>query len=325
MATLKDVAAKAELTVGTVSRVLNNRGYISEETREKVYRVMKELNYQPNELARSLSKQKTNIIGVIVPHIVHPYFAKLISSIESEASGQGYRIMLCNSHLETEKELDYIEMFKAIRVTGVIICSGSVDVAKFSDLNIPLVTIERDLGAGNAIVECDNYQGGVLAANHLIECGCRRLLNFAGVQNSSMPADERSTGFARVCADKKVFCAQVLSTEDAYNNLEYAAFIEKEISSHPGTDGIFASSDVIAAQVLQVCLKMGIRVPEDMKVVGFDDSSIAKMTAPQITTIRQPIKEMAEQAVYIILKLSRNEIVPTKVTLPVTLVKRETT
>ena len=104
MATLKDVAKASGLTVGTVSRVLNNRGYISDKTREKVYQVMKELNYQPNETARALSKQKSNTIGVILPNIEHPYFAKVLSRLEREAAKQGYRIMLFVSRYKEERE-----------------------------------------------------------------------------------------------------------------------------------------------------------------------------------------------------------------------------
>ena len=161
MATLKDVAAGAGVTVTTVSRVLNNRGYISEETRDKVYAVMKELNYQPNEIARSLSKQKSNCIGVIVPHIEHPYFARLVSNIESAAANQKYKIMLCNSHAKFQKEIDYLEMFQSHRVAGIIICSSSIDIGKFVSLNIPVVSIERPVDLGISSVECDNYQGGV--------------------------------------------------------------------------------------------------------------------------------------------------------------------
>ena len=115
MATLKDVARRSGLTVGTVSRVLNNRGYISEQTRRKVYDVMKELDYQPNEMARSLSKKRSNTIGVIVPHIVHPYFARLVSDLEQAAYDRKYKILLFNSQGKDEKEEEYIEMCKSNR------------------------------------------------------------------------------------------------------------------------------------------------------------------------------------------------------------------
>ena len=173
MATLKDVAAECGLTVTTVSRVLNNRGYISDETRKKVYAAMDKLNYRPNEVARSLSKKTTNTIGVIVPHIRHPYFAEMISNIENAASKHGYKIILCNSKGRSNKEKEYLDMCTSNRVAGIILFSGSVAVQEFTDSNIALVTVERFVENGTAAVECDNKQGGELAAQHLIECGCK--------------------------------------------------------------------------------------------------------------------------------------------------------
>lgn len=164
MATLKDVAKETGLTVTTVSRVLNNRGYISEETRKKVYDAMKKLNYHPNEVARSLSKQSTNTIGVIVPHIRHPYFAELISNLESQAYRHQHKILLFNSQEKNEKEYEYLEMCSSNRVTGIILCIGTVGVNEFQGLNVPLITIERFLENGTGAVECDNIQGGCLAA-----------------------------------------------------------------------------------------------------------------------------------------------------------------
>ena len=164
MATLKDVAKETGLTVTTVSHVLNNRGYISEETRKKVYDAMKKLNYHPNEVARSLSKQSTNTIGVIVPHIRHPYYAELISNLESQAYRHQHKILLFNSQEKNEKEYEYLEMCSSNRVAGIILCSGTVGVNEFQGLNVPLITIERFLENGTGAVECDNIQGGRLAA-----------------------------------------------------------------------------------------------------------------------------------------------------------------
>ena len=173
MATLKDVAKASGLTVGTVSRVLNNRGYISDKTREKVYQVMKELNYQPNETARALSKQKSNTIGVILPNIEHPYFSKVLSRLEREAARQGYRIMLFVSRYKEEREEHCIEMCKSERVAGVVLCSGSFETEKFEGLDFPLITLERSMDEGTSGIECDNYQGGTLATELLINKGCR--------------------------------------------------------------------------------------------------------------------------------------------------------
>ena len=145
MATLKDVAKETGLTVSTVSRVLNNRGYISEETRKNVYAAMERLNYHPNELARSLSKKSTYTIGVIVPHIRHPYFAELISNLENEAYHRKYKILLFNSQEKDEREKEYLDMCTRNRVTGIIICSGNIQMKEFKELNVPLLTEEEFL------------------------------------------------------------------------------------------------------------------------------------------------------------------------------------
>lgn len=325
MATLKDVAQETGLTVSTVSRVLNNRGYISVETRKKVYAAMKKLNYHPNEVARSLSKKATNTIGVIVPHIKHPYFAELISRLEKQAYKKGYKMILCNSQEKEEKEREYLEMCTSNRVAGIILCSGTVAVEEFAGSNIPLITLERYLENGTAAVECDNRQGGRLAAQKLIDCGCKKLIHFSGVQENAMPADQRAVGFSEVCENKGISCKSVATSMLQYNDLEYHEYIEKILKENPDTDGIFASSDLIAAQILQVCWKMGIHVPGQIQLVGFDDVNIASLTTPQITTIHQPIQEMAEMALNLLQDAAEGKVVPKRSILPVNLVERETT
>lgn len=325
MATLKDVAERAQVTVTTVSRVINNRGYISEQTRKKVFDVMKELNYQPNELARSLSKQRTNTIGIIVPHIVHPYFAKLISNLENAAANKGYKILLCNSKAKNEKELEYIEMCKSNRVSGIVLCSRNVDIAQMKNLEIPVITIERNLEAGTVGIECDNYQGGRLATEHLISCGCKNLLHLSGIKNENMPADARAEGFISVCMEHGIKYKEIQTTSMIYNTLDYHEYIRRAMEENPGVDGIFASSDLIAAQTIQICAEMNILIPERIRLVGFDDVDIAKLATPTITTIRQPVREMAEWAVEFIQRSLNGETVPEHFKLPVTLVKRNST
>ncbi len=327
MATLKDVARETGLTVSTVSRVLNNRGYISKEAREKVYEAMKKLNYQPNEVARSLSKQTTNTIGVILPHIDHPYFSRLLSSLETAAYLNEYKLMVFNSNERDDKEVKYLDMCRGIRVAGIILCSGTVEVKRFEDLGVPLVTIERFLESGTAAIECDNRQGGRMVAKHLAEKGCRKVVYLSGENAEPMPADERALGFSEVCRKVGLECLDLEEekSDALYASLDYHEYIERILDEHPEIDGIFASSDVIAAQVIQICRRKGIRIPEQIKLVGFDDSLISMLTSPSITTIRQPIPEMASLAVQTILRASNKEMVPSRTILPVSLVERETT
>ena len=323
MATLKDIAQRAGVTATTVSRVINNRGYISEGTRKKVYAAMEEMHYQPNELARAFSKQYTNTIGLIVPHISHPFFIKVISNLESSAAEKGFKLLLCNSKEQPEKEQDYLDMCISNRVAGIVLCSKYVQTREFRKMNIPVVNLERGGDDDTISVQCDNYQGGKLAAEHLIECGCKNLLHFGGVAGKDMPADRRADGFLRVCRERGIEGEVLLSDRLSYGSMHYESYIEKGLLEHPETDGIFASSDLIAAQVLQRLYAMGKRVPEDIKVVGFDDTVIAGITTPSITTIHQPIEEMSELSIAYIDRRRKGEMVPNVTTMPVSLVVRD--
>lgn len=325
MATLKDVAKEAGLTVTTVSRVLNNRGYISDNARQRVAAAIEKLNYRPNELARSLQNKSSNTIGVIVPHIRHPYFAEMISNLENEAHKKGYKILLCNSQGREDKMLEYVDMCYSNRVSGLILFSGTVDAAVFEKLDIPIITVERYVDTATASVECDNIQGGALAAKKLISAGCKQLLHIGSFTDTPMSADSRVVGFRQVCAEYGIPFLEIMTEVVQFDAMSYSDMIEQTLREHPDIDGLFANSDVIAAQALQICRKLDIDVPGQIKVIGFDDSMIATATAPQLTTIHQPIKEMATIAVDLLKKAEEGQLVAKRTVLPVYLVEREST
>ena len=325
MATLKDVAKEAGLTVTTVSRVLNNRGYISDNARQRVAAAIEKLNYRPNELARSLQNKSSNTIGVIVPHIRHPYFAEMISNLENEAHKKGYKILLCNSQGREDKMLEYVDMCYSNQVSGLILFSGTVDAAVFEKLDIPIITVERYVDTATASVECDNIQGGALAAKKLISAGCKQLLHIGSFTDTPMSADSRVVGFRQVCAEYGVPFLEIMTEVVQFDAMSYSDMIEQTLREHPDIDGLFANSDVIAAQALQICRKLDIDVPGQIKVIGFDDSMIATATAPQLTTIHQPIKEMATIAVDLLKKAEEGQLVAKRTVLPVYLVEREST
>lgn len=326
MATLKDVAEEAGLAVSTVSRIMNNRGYISDNARKRVDDAIKKLNYQPNELARSLQKKTSNTIGLIVPHIQHPYFSRVISEIERAASLKGYKLILCNSKGLVHKEQEALEMCISNRVAAVIICTGGIEEQVFGDLEIPIIGFERYLKYGEASVECDNTQGGILAANHLIKKGCRHLLHMGDFEGEvAMPADDRGVGFERVCIENNIDYNNVRFDLSDYEDLNFLNSLEAALNQYPETDGIFANNDIMAAQMMQVINKRGKSVPEDIKVVGFDDCQISIMTSPRLTTIHQPVKEMAELALQMIEDFTNGKMVPKRTILPVEIIEREST
>lgn len=323
MATLKDVAREAGLSVGTVSRVLNNRGYISEETRQNVERAMAKLHYQPNEMARSLSKQTTHTIGLIVPSIDHPYFSKFISCLERAASAQDYRILLFCSRGEADRESEYVDACRSNRVAGLILCSGGVHTRSFQNLGFPLVTYERFLDSGDACVACDNFEGGELAGEVLLGRGCRNIAYLGGIGETAMPADERLGGLKTVCAAAGADVQELNFEAERIHDRKYRVQIVRFLQEHPDIDGMFCNSDVIGAQAIQACRQLGIEIPARMKIVGYDDVDISEFTVPELTTIHQPVREMANECISIIRKYSAGESVLSRTIFHVSLVTRQ--
>jgi LacI family sucrose operon transcriptional repressor len=322
MANIKDVAKLAGLSVGTVSRVLNNRGYISQETRKKVNAAMKQLNYVPNELAKSIFRQYTKIIGVIVPFVTHPYFGKVVESLEYYASEINYKIMLCDSYFEKEKEIEYFKMLKGNKVDGIILGSRNMDISEAIKDNLPLVTIDRILGDNIPCISSDNYKGGMLATEHLIKKGCKKIALISGSPSLHLMANQRSIAYVDTCKKNGIEPIVVSTNEDQFTAMTYYNEIHTLFKSHPDIDGIFASSDIIAAQVIQVAAEAGLKIPDDIKVVGYDDTSIARLTTPQLTTIHQPIEQISKYALELIINEIKGEIVPMRTVLPIKLVER---
>ncbi len=323
--TLKDVAKEAGLAVETVSRVLNNRGYISEKTRKKVYEAMDKIGYKPNIIARTLSKGRSDAISVIMPHMVHPYFSQMLSEIEQYAAEKQFQVFVNNSTGDIQKETNVLELCENSLVAGVLIFSQQVKPETLKKFNLPIITIERFIEGGTGCVLCDNYKGGKLAADELIDKGCKNLLMLGSVWQRKMPADVREDGFMDICRKRGVNAKVLTSNPEEYKDMEYHESIIKALTDFPDTDGVFCSSDLIAAQVIQVATKMGKKIPEDLKIIGFDDTELSKLTTPPITTIHQPIREMARLALDLIFDTLDNKKINERNVLDVHLVQRGTT
>ncbi|NLM09350.1 MAG: LacI family transcriptional regulator [Clostridiaceae bacterium] len=326
MSTLKDVAERAGVTVTTVSRMLNNRGYVSEKTKNKIRQAMKELNYRPNEFARALSLQRSNFIGLIVPSARNMFFSKVIDSVERQVSKHGYKLLLCTSNLEPKKEFEYFDMLSANKVAGVIIASHTQDIDKKININAPVISIDRIISPQIPAICSDNYQGGVLAAEHLISKGCKKLAHISGSIHLNMDANKRYYGFKDVCEKKGVPHILIDATEEQFLSMNYDSIVNMLLDNYPDVDGIFTSNDIIAAQVIATCSRRGIKIPDQIKVVGYDDIDLCTIFNPSITTIRQAISEISLYAVEsIISKAEKDKPIPSCIIFPVELIERETT
>jgi LacI family transcriptional regulator, sucrose operon repressor len=325
MATIKDVAALSGVTVTTVSRMLNGRGYVSEKTKEKIRKVMKDLHYQPNEIARSLSKKQTNVIGLIVPSASNPFFSKIIDAVEHHAAKHKYKLLLCISNLELKKEIDYFGMLNANKVSGIIVASRTQNLHEHIRYDAPVISIDRIISSQIPAICSDNYQGGILAAEHLIAKGCKKLAHISGSSFLNMDANKRYFGFREVCEKHGIPYIVIDASEEQFQSMRYEEIIDALLDSHPDLDGIFTSNDILAAQVIQACYYRKISIPEQMKIVGYDDIDLCTIFTPPITTIHQPVDDICQYAVESIVFKARNKTMPSNITFPVRLIERGTT
>jgi LacI family sucrose operon transcriptional repressor len=325
MTTIKDVARLSGVTVTTVSRVLNNRGYIGEQTRAKVMAAIATLNYHPNELARSLTRRRSMMIGLIIPTVAHPFFGELAAVVERVAYDRGYKVLLCNSRLDREKESDYLAMLSRNKVDGIIMGSQTLDVDAYSRKSQPVVSIDRCISPAIPYVSSDNYHGGKLATEHLISCGCRKLAHISGNLNLNMLANRRYDAFIAAAGNRAMDTVTVQTNINGLDIEGYDAILHQLFTDHPDIDGLFCSSDVLAASAMRLCRARGKRVPEEIKIVGYDDVPLAAWLQPALTTIRQPIGAMAELAVDLLLgEIDGQTVAPANI-LPVSLIVRGST
>jgi LacI family sucrose operon transcriptional repressor len=324
MATIKDVAERAGVTVTTVSRVLNNRGYISQSTRERVYQVMKEMHYQPNEIARSLSRKRSMIMGLIIPTISHPFFSELTHHIENYASSKGYKILICNSRMNKKKEKEYLDMLRSNRVDGVIMCSHTLEVEEYVKMQQRIVTFDRRI-ANIPYVASDNYASGVLAAELLLKRGCKQPAHICGNLSLDMLANRRTEAFMATVSKQGLQPILLQLEPDVFDYTFHKGKICELLQEHPDIDGLFISGDIIAIHAIHVCKELGISVPEQMKIIGYDDIHFASLMNPGITTIRQPTERMARKIVDLLDEMANGNQVMLENVFPVQLIERATT
>ena len=266
MANIKDVAKEAGVSVTTVSRVMNDRGYISEKTRKKVYDAMEKIGYHPNELAKNFFRQKTNIIGLILPDISISFYAEETKYIEEHLYKNGYKLMLCNAYNSKEREKEYINMLQRNKVDGIIGITYS-DIDKYVSSNLPFVSIDRHFSENVYYVTSENFHGGQLACRELVKRDCQNLAYISGVNKHLNETTERGRGFKAEAKQKNtnLYC---LEMPEPLNQAEeqIRTFFEK----HPQIDGIFTVNDFMALRVIKVLGEMGKTPVEDYQIIGFD-------------------------------------------------------
>lgn len=321
MATMKDVAKLAGVGVGTVSRVINKNESVKESTRLKVEKAIKELNYTPNEIARTLKISQSKTIALILPTIWHPFFSELAYYTEENVSKRGFKMILCNSSSKKEKEIEYLDMLKQNKVDGIIAITYN-DIDRYVSSNLPIVSIDRHFSEGVAYVTSDNYNGGKLAVNKLIENGCKKIA-FMGTHNErNTDVDNRRKGFEEESISKNIEY-KIFDEIETEQDLEDK--MEKFLRQNINIDGIFTINDFFGLRVIKILEKLNKKIPKDIKFIGYDGVKMSYEQDFIMSTIRQPVEQMAKEAVEMLFKMIEGDYTSKKVKLPVYYIKGDTT
>ncbi|MGC3953509.1 MAG: LacI family DNA-binding transcriptional regulator [Propionicimonas sp.] len=323
---IADVAALAGVSPTTVSRVLNNRGYLSQATKDKVAQAMAELHYRPNEVARALLGQRTRVVGVILPTVALPFFGEVAVSLEHALTERGYRTLLCNSLGRSEVERDYLLQLESNRVDGLISGAHNDTIPEYATTRLPVVTIDRELADHIPNVRADNAAGGRLAAELLLRRGCRRPALFT---STSGPRNLREAGYRAVLAEAGIE-PTVVTVRFGTPEPERSRLIDAALDElGAAVDGVFATDDLTACAVLDWAGRTGRTVPDDLRVVGFDGTAAVRAAVPWLSTVQQPIRQISRAAVDLLLVQIEGEPAGERpsgsVEFPVTLIEGSTT
>jgi LacI family transcriptional regulator len=308
-ATIRDVARKADVSVATISRYLNKKGYVSHATEKRIQSVMENLNYKPNEIARGLARQKTNTIALFIPDISNPFFPQLVQAIEKEAARKGYKIILVPAGCKEMTGIFMWEGFENMYIDGFIFATYQLkekSIKLLKEKKIPFVIIDRAANITSAnSVAVDHYTGAKLAVCHLIDVGCRKIIHIGGPKQL-IPSNERLRGYADSI---KQFSREhpVIHYEGDYS-LESGRILTKEaLKQHPDADGFFLGNDLMAIGCLKMLKTLRIKIPEEIAIAGFDGIDLTTLVEPEITTIEQPVYEIGLAAAGKLIQLIEGE------------------
>ena len=310
--TIKTIAKELGVSTSTVSKALRDSHEISIETKDRIKAYADYYNYKPNNLALQLRNQKTKVIGVILPKIVHHFFSTVIKGIENGASEKGYHIMVCFSNESYQSEVDNLKVLSNGSVDGLLVSVAketlqNEDFKHFQDLvneEIPLVMFDRVLDSINCDkVIVDDIGAGYKATKHLIERGRKKIAMLATPEHVNI-GTLRKRGYEKAIKEFNLTTSNNLAVEidEAHDpNTQIAQVIERDI------DGVFAVNEIYAAIAIRLAKEKGLRVPQDISVVGFTDGLISKFSSPSITAIVQHGYTMGKQAVELLIERIENE------------------
>ena len=318
--TIKDVAKHAGVGIGTVSRVINNEKAVGAQTRKKVLEAMESLNYSPNNMASQLRKNETRIIALLVPIVNHPFFAKLAYYVEDEADRFGYSTILVSSQQRVEKEIEIIRRIKHKKVDGAVFVTHYVHEEE--DLkDCPIISIDRVLGKNIPYVTSDNYEATKKAIRYMVERGAERVGFIGSKPLVDSEVMERERAYRDVMAE---YGMPIRMVNEVMQHGEETVVVADFMEKYPDVDGVFVSGYTLSQVFYDAATEIGKKIPDDVQMVSYD-GIFKQWSTSNMTSVEQPIEEMARQVVRLLIKKIHNEETCTRTVLKTKFVLGTTT
>lgn len=304
--TMRQIADRAEVSIGTVSHVINGTAKVREKLRQRVLEAIRSLGYQPSELARGLRKNQTSMLVMIIPDVTNPFFPGVVRGVEDVAYKSSFRLVLCNTDNDRRKEISYLNEMRSYRPAGwLVIPSVDSEIAAHFKMRVPeppVVCIDRQAeGWKGDVAVVDNEEGAYSATRHLLRLGHRQLAVITGPLHLAN-AVERLSGFKRALVAAKVRIESDYIQEARFDRDSGYHAAKRLLRMLPRPTAIFACNDLMALGVLMATRELGIQCPEELSIVGFDDLDFAEFTAPALTTVHQPGYQLGTAAARLLLE-----------------------
>jgi LacI family transcriptional regulator, galactose operon repressor len=308
VATIADVAKAAGVSVSTAARVLSGRGYAADDTRRLVLGAAKELGYVPNQIARSLRTRQTNMVGLLIGDVENSFYSVIAKNVESVAKDAGYHVVLCNSDDDPAIEREYLKLLEAMHVDALVVTPTTKNrryLANLLEKGMVIVQVDRRVeGLSADAILVDNQAGAMTAVSNLIDAGHTRIGILAG--DVEVPtARQRLAGYERALREHRIPVRKELIKTGSFHREHAIEDATELIRATPAPTAVFAANNILAEALLIALDQDGLRVPRDMSVVAFDDVQWMSMVDPAVTTVRQPIADLARSAAELVFRRLR--------------------